>query len=72
MSNAIWLIGAIHLFMYAAIGTAFVATWSVWKAHAHFQLIGRIVQWHVARMRWKRRERDGLTDTERQCGEPQP
>ena len=65
-------IGIVHIVAYCAVGGFILLTIAVMKVHMWFRIMGRIIEWHIARARWNRRHKDGLTDAEWQRGKPRP
>ncbi len=52
MSNVlVWWIGAIHLAIYATVGTGWCLTWAVWKLNRLAGYHAMIVPWYIARLR---------------------
>ena len=72
MSGVFYWIGVAHVAAYALVGGFILLTLATMKIHMWFQVMGRIIQWHVARARWNERHEHGLTDAEWDRGEPRP
>ena len=52
MAQLIWWFGAIHLAAYAVAGGVGAIVAVTIKAHQWAKVMGRIIQWHIARARW--------------------
>lgn len=72
MSGFLWWIGAAHMVVYVSAGAFIAVTLVTVKVHMCFKVMGRIIQWHIARQRWNNRHTDGLSDKEWERGEPRP
>jgi hypothetical protein len=76
VSAFFWWFGLIHAAAYIVIGSVVGLTWlavECWGRILHRRrLLVAIINWTLAKNRWRERHKRGLSDAEWKRGEPQP